>query len=202
MGIGLTISLGFSFIKENKIVEKSNDLKEAGSISMLNLIDNKYTEIYKQKQSDYQDYFRKYTINPVGVINEWSIQNEKDLLDKICFQNIGYKENEYSKYEQKTFGIKNYTIIGDMKIDQETNLIKNPTDLILQDQDNKKYKVYYKVMHNLDLVRQFDQEHAQKTKVSYFDYIGSYHTKVDPYRAVEVIPQLNNSVCLELEPIN
>jgi hypothetical protein len=33
--------LGFNFTKESKVVEKSNDSKEAGSVSMLNLIDNK-----------------------------------------------------------------------------------------------------------------------------------------------------------------
>jgi hypothetical protein len=124
------------------------------------------------------------------------------LLNKICFQNTGYKENEYSKYEQKTFGIKNYTLIGDMKIDQETNLVRNPSNLILQDQNNKKYKVYYKTMHNLDMVRQFEQEYAQKTGVTYFDYAGNYHTKSDLYRAVEISPESNNNICLDLEPIN
>ena len=177
------------------------ELKKQTYYETTDFLSPKYKELYEKKQREYGEYFKKQTIYPSDGDQIWNIKQEKNLLEKFCYYNVGIKSNEYPRYEQKTFGIKNYTLIGELKLDEESNLIKNPSELVLQDQDGKKYKVYYTWKKALDFEERFQEEYAESKNIPYVDLWSSFQNP-DPYIIFRLERDVNYGFCLDLEPMN
>ena len=185
---------------ETKFLLNPTLMEESGATHMVDLINPSYQKIYEQKQVDYKKFFLQNILYKNADTDAFDPMQEKNILSKLCYNIVGYKENQYPNYKQKTFGIKNYKLFGNFKVNEETNLIKNPTDLTLQDQENKIYKVFYIWKNQLDYVEQFEYKYGEINNLRFDQVISP--TPRNLYNAISIEKNEDEGICLELEPIN